>query len=118
MSEENLFGETTFRGVLLSDIEGLFEFWKQTFNKRSTVRLDDQRCIKIAAALKLYGPDVCRKAILGCARSAWHQGQNRNNKKYNDLTLIFRNAAKVEYFLDIYESEVDASTGLNDWLSE
>lgn len=115
-SELNLFGEDTFRGVLLSDITDLFEFWKTTFNKRSTTQLDDTRKTKIASAIKLYGMDNCRKAILGCSKSKWHTGVNPGGKQYTDLTLIFRNADKVEKFLEIYESETSAASGLDAWL--
>jgi len=48
--------------------------------------------------------------------SDWHNGRNPGNKKYHDLTLIFRNAEKVEMFVDIYEQETTATNEMEEWL--
>jgi hypothetical protein len=61
--------------------------------------------------------DTCKAAIVGCSLSPWHSGQNPSNKKYNDLSLIFRNAEKVEYFLDIHEKETEGEREMEQWLN-
>ena len=97
-------------------IAELFEFWKETFNKRASTLLDDARRKKISVALRNYSMDTCKAAIIGCSLSSWHSGQNPNNKKYHDLSLIFRNAEKVEYFLDIHEKETKGEQEMEEWL--
>jgi len=116
MQEQNLFGLETFNGVPTGDIDNMFDFWKDTFNKRSTTVLDDTRKAKLATAIKAYGIETCKQAILGCSMSDWHTGRNPGNKKYTDLTLIFRNAEKVEMFVDIYEQETTATNEMEEWL--
>jgi len=117
-NEPNLFGQITVNGVPMEDITLVFEHWKQTFNKRATTVLDDARAKKISAAVKAYGIETCKQAITGCSLSPWHQGKNPGNKKYNDITLIFRNADKVEMFLNIYEDETKAKTEMEEWLND
>jgi uncharacterized Ntn-hydrolase superfamily protein len=117
MQEENLFDSNTFNGVPTENIEQLFTFWKDTFNKRASTVLDEARKKKIAAALKAYGMDTCKKAILGCSLSKWHTGQNPHNKQYTDLTLIFRNADKVEAFVGIWEQETQGQKEMDQWLN-
>lgn len=115
--EQNLFGETFVNGIPQQQIEELFEFWKTTFNKRSTTILDETRTKKIATAIKHYGAETCKHAILGCSMSHWHTGGNPTNKQYTDLTLIFRNAEKVEMFLNIYNQETEAKNEMEEWLN-
>lgn len=117
MEETNLFGQAEFNGVPTDSIQTLFDFWKDTFNKRATTVLDDARKKKLATAIKAYGEETCRQAILGCSLSDWHTGRNPGNKKYHDLTLIFRNAEKVEMFVDIYEQENQGQKEMDQWLN-
>jgi hypothetical protein len=117
VEEINLFGETEFNGVPTDSIQTLFDFWKETFHKRSTTVLDDARRKKIATAIKAYGEETCRQAIIGCSLSDWPNGRNPGNKKYHDLTLIFRNADKVEMFVDIYEQEHQGQKEMDEWLN-
>jgi hypothetical protein len=95
----------------------LFDYWKETFNKRSTTVFDEARRKKVDVALRNYSMEICKKAIKGCSLSAWHSGQNPNNKKYNDLSLIFRNADKVEYFVDICDQEAKGEQEMEEWLN-
>ena len=115
---ENLFGQESFNGVPMEEIELLFDFWKTTFNKRSTTLLDEARKKKIATAIKNYGIETCKQAIQGCSMSPWHTGSNPGNKQYTDLTLIFRNATKVEMFVGIFEEESRATTEMEEWLND
>lgn len=119
MEQPDLFGNTatTFNGVPTEQIEALFDFWKTTFHKRSTTILDDARKKKIATAIKAYGLDTCKHAVLGCSMSDWHTGKNPGNKQYTDLTLIFRNSDKVEAFLAIYDAETKGQNEMEEWIN-
>jgi hypothetical protein len=120
MDEINLFGESYphHEGVSSSDIQDLFTYWKETFNKNSNTVLDEARSKKLSIALNAYGKAKCEKAIKGCSLSSWHTGDNPRNKKYNDISLIFRNSDKVEMFLELYETESQAQKELDKWINE
>ena len=121
MNEQQLFDTPQSKcprhPVSEADMQELFDYWKDTFNKRSSTVFDEARRKKIAVALNNYSMEVCKQAIKGCSLSPWHNGQNPNNKKYTDLSLIFRNADKVEYFLDIYENEAKGEQEMEEWLN-
>jgi len=61
--------------------------------------LDDKRRLKVASAIADYGAAECMRAIDGCRQSDFHMGRNKQNKKYNDLELIFRDQDHIERFL-------------------
>lgn len=42
-------------------------------------------------------------AIDGCHRSSWHQGLNKDNRKFDGLELIMRTGSKVQQFIELYE---------------
>ena len=42
-------------------MQELFEYWKDTFNKRSSTVFDEARQKKIAVALRNYGMEKCKK---------------------------------------------------------
>ena len=67
MSEINLFGdvEPHLNGVTASEIEELFEYWIQVFEKNGNTLLDEHRSKKISLAIKNYGMETCKKAIKG-----------------------------------------------------
>ena len=44
-------------------------------------------------------------------------GNNNRNKVYNDLTLIFCNAEKVEAFVEVYEQQTATLHDLDQWLN-
>ena len=113
---DHLFNLKDCNGVPMEDIETIFNFWKDTFNKNNKSKLDDTRKKKIAAAIKAHGIDTCKEAILGCSLSPWHTGQNPGNKQYTDLELIFRNATKIEQFVATYTQETDGQQEMDEWL--
>ena len=121
MNEQQLFDTRRSKcprpPVSEADMQELFDYWKDSFNKRSSTVFDEARRKKIGVALNNYSMEVCKQAIKGCSLSPWHNGQNPNNKKYTDLSLIFRNADKVEYFLDIYENEAKGEQEMEEWLN-
>lgn len=113
---DNLFNLKDYNGVPIEEIETIFNFWKDTFNKRNNAKLDDTRKKKIASALKAHGADTCKEAILGCSISPWNRGQNPGNKQYTDIELIFRNAGKVEQFAAAYKQETEGQQEMDEWL--
>lgn len=77
------------------EIQEVFEFWKVTFNKNNRTILDNQRKSKIQARLKEgYTVEDIKTAIVGCSKSQFHIEGN-----HTDLTLICRDATKLDHFL-------------------
>ena len=73
----------------------VFEFWKVTFNKNNRTVLDNPRKSKIQARLKEgYTVEDIKTAIVGCSKSQFHIEGN-----HTDLTLICRDATKLDHFL-------------------
>ncbi|HCJ6334803.1 TPA: DUF1376 domain-containing protein [Acinetobacter baumannii] len=78
-----------------SEIQEVFEFWKVTFNKNNRTVLDNPRKSKIQARLKEgYTVEDIKAAIVGCSKSQFHIEGN-----HTDLTLICRDATKLDHFL-------------------
>jgi len=75
----------------------LFKHW-QRVHGHPQAKLDAKRRKAIERAVKSHGADVVRAAIDGCAKSAFHKGQNDRGAVYDDLTLILRDASKIESF--------------------
>lgn len=80
-------------------VQRVFAHWKAVMGKTKRTLLDDKRKRRIEWAVKHYGADEACKAIDGCACSPFHMGDNDKKQRYNDLTLIFRDAEKVERFI-------------------
>ncbi|WP_367155628.1 helix-turn-helix domain-containing protein [Methylomonas sp. HYX-M1] len=78
--------------------EEIFNFWQTTMNHPQAV-FDSKRKAIITRALKSYTVDQLKSAIAGCSKSSWHMGQNDKSKVYDSLDLIFRNADKIESFI-------------------
>ncbi len=78
----------------------VFNFWVETlrFNSRVATKLNEKRLKKIERAVKDYGVETCKDAILGCSESDFHQGKNGRGKKYDDIELILRDAKHIEDF--------------------
>lgn len=79
-------------------VTDVFKFWQVTMNHPSAV-FDNKRKSVITKALKIYNVEQLKAAITGCAKSAWHMGQNDKGKVYDSLELIFRNSDKTEGFI-------------------
>lgn len=80
-------------------VKMVWNYWVKTMGSSKAV-LDDDRTLDIAAAIHDYGIDGCTQAIQGCANSPWHMGSNPQHKKYNGISLIFRDAEKTEGFIN------------------
>jgi len=80
-------------------VSEIFEYWQEVLNHHGS-KLDQNRSTHIERVFKLgYDKFDCFLAIRGCKASKWHMGDNPQNKKYDDLGLIFRNAEKIEKFI-------------------
>ena len=79
-------------------IQEVFDFWVLTFSKKR-VALDEKRRQAIGAAIHDYGLEACKDAIVGCSRSDFHMGRNKNNRVYNEIELILRDSEHIERFL-------------------
>lgn len=82
-------------------VDEVFDYWKSVMGKTGQTVLDGKRKARIVWALGQYGVETSKRAIDGCKDSAWHMGENDKGQRYDDLTLIFRDASKVENFLEI-----------------
>jgi len=77
----------------------VFGYWVQATGRGSRTKLTTKRRKAVASRLKEgYTADDLRQAIDGCAGSAFHQGQNDQQTKYDDLVLICRDGEHVEQF--------------------
>lgn len=81
--------------------EAVFTHWREVMGKNGATVLDDKRKRAVTWALEHYDIDTCLAAIDGYATSDFHMGRDpkSDGKKFNDLTLIFRDADHVEKFL-------------------
>ncbi len=84
---------------LSSEVRRVFDHWRATLGHDRAV-LDDKRRRKIEAAIKSHGVETAIAAIDGCASSDWHMGRDpkSDGKRFDDLTLILRDAEKIEKF--------------------
>jgi len=89
------------RKVSAEAIKQVFAYWKETVAPKSKAVLDDKRTIRIGWAIHDYGIESCKQAINGITNSEWHMGNNPQQKKYNDVELIFRSADNVEKFIEM-----------------
>lgn len=101
--ESRLKKEQRHKAESVSDalISEVYEYWLRLMRPGRTrvPALDAKRRLKVASAIADYGAAECMRAIDGCTRSDFHMGRNRQNKKYNDLELIFRDQDHIERFL-------------------
>lgn len=76
----------------------VFEHW-QTVMDHPDFKLSSERRACIRARLRDgYTTQQLMDAIDGCKASPFHRGQNDSRKVYDAITLIFRNAEKVDFF--------------------
>jgi len=81
----------------------LFEHWK-TVMESPRSKLDKKREKVLRQAIDTYSLDDCKKAVWGCFYSDFHMNRegsgNDRDKKFNDVSLIFRDAKQVEGFIE------------------
>lgn len=93
----------------------VFETWRRTMQKTSSVVLTPPRRALIAQRLDTYGEETVLRAIAGCAQSPHNMGRNDDGVAWNDLELILRvsrTGNNVERFAALaLESPLAASAG-------
>ncbi len=88
-----------------SQIAEVFEHWQRVMN-HPRAKLDASRRRVIAARLKEgYTVEQIKAAIDGCKASDFHQGKNDAGAVYDGLTLICRNAEKLDFFITLNNSK-------------
>lgn len=90
-----------------SDVQMVFDYWveRHTSGKGRRPILSADREKRIRAAIVSHGVDTTLRAIDGCLLSGWHMGDNPSGQKYNDISLILRNAGKIESFAALVDGE-------------
>lgn len=75
------------------------------------MKLTDERRDRVAWAVVEYGVETCFEALLGCKLSPFHQGDNDRRRKYDDVELILRDAARIESFCELARENRSRPTG-------
>ena len=88
-----------------ASVDDVFDFWRSE-TKHPRAKLDRKRRQRIEWAQEHYDDTEIADAIRGAASSPFHQGQNDRGTRYDDLTLILRDAEHLERFIDIYRHPV------------
>jgi len=88
------------------DVQQVFDAWRQATGRNGSTKLDQKRKSVIERAIRDYGLDDTIAAVEGVAYSDYHMGKgpNSNGTKYNELTLILRDADRIEKFRDLRKS--------------
>ncbi len=82
-----------------TSIVELFDFWRVTLCHEKS-RLDEKRKKIIEKALALgYSVDDLKTAIVGCSKTPHNMGKNDRGEKYDDISLIFRDAGQIDRFI-------------------
>lgn len=87
--------------LLEENIEQVFNLWAKLCDSPRS-KLDAKRKTIIKTAINNYGLEIALKAVEGCSKTLWNMGYGfkgePTDKKYIELSLIFRDAEKVERF--------------------
>lgn len=87
------------RESLAAQARRVFSFWQEHLNHPRSV-FDEKRAKAVTARLKAgYSVDDLMTAIQGCKNTPYNMGQNPEQKVYDDIELICRDAAHVERFM-------------------
>lgn len=83
-----------------SEFDQVFAFWQKRMG-HPQAKPGPRRSKVMARLREGYTVAQLKLAILGCGASAHHMGENGQKTRYDDLTLICRDGAKVEWFMAI-----------------
>jgi hypothetical protein len=85
-------------------IQEIFQYWKEVMRK-PRAQIDAARLKAIKGRLiDGYSVQDIKDAIHGCSVSRFHCGENDRHKKYQDLTLICRDAFHIDTFIEMSET--------------
>lgn len=80
-----------------SDVREVFDYWVlKTKRDRSRTKLDSRRERLLRNAVESYGVEACKVCIDGYTSSPHHLGDNSEQKVYDAIDLMFRNADKFD----------------------
>lgn len=83
----------------VSEVDAVFFHWRQVLG-HPNAQLDEKRRKVVRQRLEDgYTVERLCAAIDGCARSAWHMGENDRSRRFDDLELICRDSRHVDDFL-------------------
>ena len=93
----------------------VYEYWCAVMRPGRTrvPQLDIKRMTAVKSAIHDFGIEDCMRALDGCAKSDFHMGRNKQNKRYDDIELILRDQEHVERFIG-YCNKADGEQG-GDW---
>lgn len=97
-------------------VQRVFDHWVATVRasgKGVKPVLSPERKRKIQKALEMYGLEICLLAIDGILKSDFHMGRNARAKRYDDISLILRDAKHIEMFAELAQTK-DALTSFLD----
>lgn len=96
-----------------NDVKFVWNEWVRIHRpgQENRVKLTEEREERISWAVVTYGVEACVEAIEGCKLSPFHQGDNDRRRKYDDVELILRDAAKIERFREIAGEKRSRPTG-------
>lgn len=103
----------TWKDVPAPLVQEIFEVWQQVHSKKRAV-LSPDRLRAISKAVVDFGRETVLHAIHGASLSPWHMGKNPSGKKYNDISLILRNAEKIEGFAEVWVERQSAGGFLDE----
>lgn len=95
------------------DVSEIFKCWQNVLNHhKAKFDAKRKRCIESALQCGYTVEELCM-AIRGCSCSAYHMGDNKQGEIYDELTLILRNASKIEYFMRKADPTQQPSSRIN-----
>ncbi len=85
-----------------AEVKEVFDYWVKVMGKGPTAKLTAERSSKVKARLRVdgYSVEQLKRAIDGCKVSAFHQGENDKERRFEDLELICRDGKHVENFIE------------------
>lgn len=102
----------------IAEIDEVFLCWQMQFGKERA-KLDKVREKAIRGRLlDGYSVQDLKDAIRGCSLSRFHRGENDRQKKYQDISLICRDAYHVDEFIDVFEAEKRKQAKLEHYRNE
>lgn len=91
--------ETPPTPEIATDVQVVWDLYNRLIGNGRR-ELNHKRRLDIERALKLCGLDLCKQAVIGLSRSAYHNGQNPSGQKYLDIRYALRGNATTGESID------------------